>query len=194
MGDLNCYFHKDRTAASKCDECGRYICLECQYESTESVGSTSVPTKICPYCKADKIENNDNLAVGIIACVGFVFFLIVAFGMFSIGGPSFDPEPDNTGVGLSIFIVILVIVIIVGTIAAAFKSQKGEQKKKTNAEAEAIRAKARKALEDSKNIKSLEEKHIPLYCRFCGAPIEADEKVCSYCGMNWVWKQDTDSP
>ena len=187
MGDLNCYFHKDRTAASKCDDCGKYICLECQYESIESNfgNSSSAPTKICPYCKADKVENNDQMVIGVLACIGFVMVIIIFIGVASnMGGDPFETSPD-TGIGIAIFFVILVIAIIIGTIIYASSNKE----KKVNPEAEAIRAKAKKAIEESKNVVSAEEKHTPLFCQFCVAPIESDAKTCSYCGMNWVWKE-----
>jgi hypothetical protein len=193
MGNLNCYIHKDRTAVSKCDECGKYICLECQHDSSESSFSSSNTTKIkiCPFCYADKIENDLSSVGPLFGCIVFVIFAFILIFIFSSLGNSFpfsSPFEQNSELpGIAIAFILFSVFLIIGVIAFLFSKKQNEP----NKEAETIRARAKKAIEESKKIITTSEKQTPLYCRYCGAPIEVYEKTCSYCGMNWIWKQDS---
>ena len=60
-GILNCYYHPGRQASTKCEKCGKVICLECKtvYHETRSTGtgdsrsSYSVRREFCPVCFYD---------------------------------------------------------------------------------------------------------------------------------------------
>lgn len=191
MGELTCYFHKDRTAVSECETCGKYICLECQFDSNESSYSNTrtIHSKICPYCYADNIENDGTMFGMMFGCIGFMLVLVIAgAGFSSMNNDPFSPSP-STGFGGFVVLVGIIIFTMVG-IVIYLSLKKG---KEPNKEAVEIRAKAKKAIEESeKNLKSTEDKerapHVALYCRFCGAPIQENDTLCNYCGMQWKWK------
>ncbi|MBN2157106.1 MAG: zinc-ribbon domain-containing protein [Candidatus Lokiarchaeota archaeon] len=192
MGELNCYFHKDRTAVSKCDTCGKCICLECRYERESGSHSHSTEYVMCPLCYADVLENNENydgIIGAIFGCFVFVIFFAItisAIDSVSSFGSSIHESPTWEKGPLIAFVVIFVIAV-----SAIVVYQVVKKDTEPNKQAEAIRAKAKKALEESKNIQGgikSEKSHSPVYCSFCGAPIQPYATTCEYCGMKWVWK------
>jgi len=190
MGDLNCYFHKDRIAVSKCETCGKYICLECKHESKDNSYSDSSNHYICPYCYANEIETDDSSIVVVFGCLGFVVVIsiFIAFTASMGGGFFSDFGSDIEPHGIVITVIIIVMIFAIGiAIYAVFKKET-----QPNTQAEEIRAKAKKTIEETtkkiQSSKSESVSHEALFCRFCGAPISEYAKTCEYCGMQWQWK------
>ena len=190
MGDLNCYFHNDRTAVSKCETCSKYICLECRHEGKDNSYSGSSKNCICPYCYANEIENDDSSIVVVFGCIGFVVVILIFIAFTtSMGEVSFsDFGSDIRPHGIGIMVIIIIIIFAIGiAIYAVFKKEN-----QPNTQAEEIRAKAKKTIEETtskiQSSKSESISHEALYCRFCGAPISEYAKMCEYCGMQWQWK------
>jgi hypothetical protein len=191
MGELTCYIHKDRTAIDRCSTCRKYICLECKRPSRNSDYYDDSKHYVCPLCLAREIEEKEENQPGLVfvfsICFIFVIFIIIAFGLSSMGSSNLEPESDFGG-----FIVAIVIIIFFGLMGiGVYVAIKKEKKKEPIKQATEIRAKVKKAMEESSKkvaILTNEDGQRPLYCKFCGAPLQKDKNECEYCGMVWIFK------
>jgi hypothetical protein len=188
MSDIKCYYHKNRTAVDKCEECGKYLCVECKqnisHAHTRSSGKTSSTYYthhiLCPDCAVQDIGKQNNPIGGVFTCLIFIIFVIVVTSVSSSDGFGIPPF----FIGWLAFMGI----ILLCSMLYKFAIKAPEEKKK----AVEIQKKAHQALkiskDDEKKDDEVKKEQIALYCKFCGAPIDENSQSCKFCGMNWVWK------
>ena len=85
-------------------------------------------------------------------------------------------------IGGLVFIGIIIVCVVVLMIAV-----EGPAKKQKALE---LQNKAKKDYKLKQTVSSQDSKvaQVALNCRFCGAPIQAGEKLCNFCGQSWIWK------
>lgn len=170
-GILNCFYHPERDASTKCEKCGRMICLECKtvYHEVHSTGtgdsrsSYSIRREFCPVCFYDqKIRMRLSIRkVGrIIASIFTIIVLIVVLVLVFLKG------------WLASFI-FLPFLIPIDILAFAYGP---------HSEVEFERQKV-EFLNSVKTIQQVKEERLKgLFCPECGNQLEPDVSVCSYCG------------
>ncbi|MFX0063179.1 MAG: hypothetical protein ACFFC7_13460 [Candidatus Hermodarchaeota archaeon] len=85
MSNLQCFYHPEREAATKCEKCGKLICLECklirrEYTLTGSDSSQWVRYEVCPACYAEMkaASARGSKVFVIIAAVMCIAFIVIA--------------------------------------------------------------------------------------------------------------------
>ena len=201
MTEFSCFYHPNRTAIAKCEQCGKKICLDCKsvYHSThhngigDSSSSYHIQKELCVTCHKVQLEKDANSSKygGIIfACVACVMFLIFLGGVSSMGGGfgGFGGEP------LAIFTAFFVIFIIIAVIVGFASGSKNQEKAKN------LGQKIKKIYPNKKIIKkklSISERSIEhqkmestgsqtnsqvIFCQQCGNKMDYDAKFCPNCG------------
>lgn len=167
---LKCYYHPERDASTKCEKCGKMICLECKtvYHVSYTSGSkehrhTSTSRYVyCPVCFYDQKIN----AYGPKAKMSVAIFSTIGIAMFGI--PSiFDPM-------VSVILLIFILVMIPLNISIFVYNPR-----------KAIGFEIKKAefLNSLKTMQPVKEERVKeLFCSECGNKLEPDVSVCSYCG------------
>ncbi|MFX1500307.1 MAG: hypothetical protein ACFFDH_05000 [Promethearchaeota archaeon] len=164
---LKCYYHPERDAITKCEKCGKVICLECKmvyhvrYTSrsgNHQYTSTSM-YEYCPVCFYDQQINSygpqAKRSVGVFSIVSLV--LIVIFSIFFTMA--------------SVVLLTLVLVLIPVDISIFVYNPR-----------KIVGFEIKKA-EFLKTIQPVKEEQIKeLFCSECGNKLEPDISVCSYCG------------
>ena len=169
---LKCYYHPEREAQSKCEKCGKLICLECKkgFNITHIASERSYSTRH-EYCQVCYF-NHQSLAAykTSIVCfptiIVFIIFLTVINVVFDSVG-LYNPMPNF----LIPFIIILIIAFIFSIISGA--------KKRTE-----IRDQKNKFLLNLKNSSSKKKTVIIPTCKNCGKKIESNILICPYCGCD----------
>lgn len=174
---LNCHFHQARNAISKCEDCGKLLCIECKQNYTQIHHSGTGDNKhvfytqheLCPPCFYDRKIKDLNprqflipIMMGVLlVCVGlpiFIIMMMIALLPFSI-----------------ILVIIGVVLIVYG------------KKKRSSAPQKINQLKAEK--EDFyKLISSLEFEQISLnlgykICPNCDSKEDLNTQYCSECGI-----------
>jgi len=175
---LKCFYHPEREAATKCEKCGKVICVECKmvYHKTVHRGTGddryaySERYEYCPVCYYDtEIKKYKNYSYG---CIGvMIVFIIAAIFMFFPTG-LYTPMMFVVGILLSLGIFISII---------AFFYLRFVYSPKKTAE---FNAKKEEFLQSIKTPTSIKEEEITAkFCPECGTRVEPDYSVCSYCGF-----------
>jgi len=177
---LKCYFHPEREATSKCEKCGKLICLECKlvYHETYTGGSKdtsyaySKRYEYCPFCYYEtKIKKYKINSIGLLCAAITFVFMLVFYITFTLPTGFFHPT-------LYIPVIIISIGIIITTIAFFFR-QFIQTPKKVD-EIETKIEEFLKSIGTPINIK--EEGVISKFCPECGTTLESGASICSYCG------------
>ncbi|MFX1409048.1 MAG: zinc-ribbon domain-containing protein [Promethearchaeota archaeon] len=172
---LNCYYHPEREASTKCEKCGKIICLECKmvYHETYYRGTGDdryAYTKryeYCPVCYYDtQIKKHKR------SSIGFIFLTIML--LFMLGFMFFFNFAD-----IQIFIMFLSIGITISIVAFIYMQFIRIPKK-----VEEVETKKEEFLRSTKIPKPIKEEEIPpKFCPECGTSIESGASICSYCGF-----------
>ena len=93
MNPYRCYYHPDIEAVTKCERCGKYLCLECKQVYHQRVGDPDhmgvVRRDLCQDCRDKTVMFNYIFMIVIV-----FIFIIVASAMwqnFQNSIPSNDP-------------------------------------------------------------------------------------------------------
>ncbi len=167
MGEFHCFYHNNTNASKKCYKCGKYVCLEC----AQSISGKNASQDLCPECYYSMTMKRYSVGPSI----PFLIFAVILV-IFDIFAWSFGVFP---GVWV-LFMLALVISVLVYTNRVA----KPREIKK----AKSIKEKALAAKATDHGEKKGKQKHYPIYCHFCGGPLETGEQSCKYCGMSWRWQ------
>lgn len=162
---LNCYFHADREANTKCELCGKLICLECKMvlkrrhgtEHSSYISSYDV-CPLCFYDKMDKGYGKNAITVALLTTIPAVIFIILL------------------AVTEFFFPMIIAIAAIAAFtwIYALFYAPK--KRKEFNQQKKDF-LQSLKKYRINKVDSQLEQR-----CGNCGAKIEPNTSICSYCG------------
>jgi NADH:ubiquinone oxidoreductase subunit 3 (subunit A) len=170
MGDETCYYHMDKLAVAKCQECGKYICVDCRQKLLVGTAQYHVEKELCPECNV--VETKKQFDKGkfygialLFASITLIMTLITSIGMgwqgFLISFP------------LSFIIFGLTLIYLFNYY---FNKGKQEMEKAIKIKENALSV---------KNPKNIKLQLIEQYCRFCGSKIENDVKTCNKCGISW---------
>ena len=174
MGEKNCFYHYNRSAGIKCDNCGKTICEECK-QIFQDDNIRNVTQQLCPFCYLDKYD-------GSIFIVIWLFTFIIGTSIASLSGGSI-----GFIVSLLVFVFILFIGILINTIRFGEKKKKAREIYKQALDTRLREISKRGKILVPKKEKDRTEIVTAVYCRFCGAPITYGKNTCEYCGMTWVW-------
>lgn len=173
---LKCAYHPERDASTKCEKCGKVICLECKQAFTTTHGTEdsrySVRHEYCQVCYYDyKIKSTKYSPI---ACVfGIIFFII---GLIMVN--TFISNTDISPSALSIPITIMYAGLIISIILSLYLFLVYRPKKMAFYE-----DKKQIFLSGTRKAPSVkEEKPVEKFCSECGSKLEPGESVCSYCG------------
>lgn len=199
----NCEYHPDRDAITKCETCGKLICVECKNifqqqhsrSSSHGFGSDShthtsyyyTRHELCTPCfyerKIKVVQSPFNYCIIIFG----VIFTAVAILMTSFflnfaamwGGPAaFSPAPF-------VFVPIIFILIGIGMIIAGIRSRLTAPQK-----AEAFKVKREeffKNLSGTPSTSQASADYDPsqyVSCPYCGDKVDIGEKICDKCGSD----------
>ncbi len=169
---LKCHYHPEREAQSKCEKCGRVICVECKmvYHKTVHRGTGddryaySERYEYCPLCYYDtQIKKYKSYSHG---CIAFAIFFIIA-AVFMTG--FFNP----------IIFTLLSVGIVISLVLFVFLRFVYSPKKTAE-----FNAKKEEFLQRTKTpTVSKKEEITTKFCPECGTRVEPDASVCSYCGF-----------
>ncbi len=209
MSDIKCYFHPERNAVEKCEECGKFVCVECKYnfkkKHTHRTGKTSsvyyTHHELCPQCYANAIESDGNSMKAALPCFGYIIFLMFGiaamtaitrtqseWGYFS----EFARQQDRIFLGIFTTILVIAGLSTIGNLIYSVLVKGPQATEKANK----IRSKVKNLLEAKINYK-LKKKtstrdskvsQFTLNCPFCGAPTRIGQNTCKFCGQTWIWK------
>ena len=176
---LKCYYHPEREAQSKCEKCGKVICVECKmvYHKTVHRGTGddryaySERYEYCPVCYYDThVKKYKNYPY---PCIGFIIIFIIA----AISMTLFTPGIYNP---MSFLVITLLSLGILISVVAFFYLRFVYSPKKT---AE-FNAKKEEFLQRTKTPTITKKEEISTkFCPECGTRVEPDASVCSYCGF-----------
>jgi hypothetical protein len=165
---LNCHYHQDREAKTKCEICGKLICLECKMVLNTAHGTDEsryvIRHEICPLCfyaKKDKAYGKNALVVALLTTVPSILIIITLLS-FSISV-------------IDYFFVIIPISFIAfcWIYYLYYAPKKRDEIKKQKMDF------LRGLTDYTANKKDLQLEHL---CGNCGAKIEPNISICSYCG------------
>ncbi|MFX1251633.1 MAG: zinc ribbon domain-containing protein [Promethearchaeota archaeon] len=169
MSNLECYYHPDRTAATKCEKCGRLICLECRMIHRERVIVTTDDTQFvryeyCPDCMPKKTEESQTypgfggvilvfiIAVPLIMFAGSLIFIAIGATwairlITDLLGISLSFFPDD--ILLFVFMYFFIGLVMISSLILTYRRNR---RKETT-------------------------------CHQCGAKIESNSNTCLVCGI-----------
>ncbi len=174
---LKCYYHPERESITKCETCGRLICVACKTVVHRTHGTNedrySTRHEVCVPCKLDE-ELQKFSMTRIIATFSIFFIFIIIF--ISITTVTNTQMRDPILRFLPIIGIVALIIITIGyLIWMIFKRPKEIAKIKIQKE------EFLKSIKVPTSIK--EEEIITKFCPECGTRVEPDTSVCSYCGF-----------
>ncbi len=170
---LKCYYHPKIDAETKCEDCGKYLCLECKQVLIEVHGVSdrrySTRRELCPICYCDrqirKYSKTPKISL-VLWCLFLIPFIAIASSFFFIpGGPmGFIP------ILFIAFPVIITIWLIYGVV------HKYPRKI-------AQLSKEREAFINSLSGSHEELRSINRFCTECGKKLHPNDSICSRCGQ-----------
>jgi len=167
---LNCHYHPDREAKAKCEICRKLICLECKmvFNTTQGTNESRyvIRHEVCPLCfyaKKDKAYSKNALVAALVTTIPSIIIIIIIF-LFKISVMEF------------FFVIILAIFVATSWIYYLYYAPKKRDENKQK------KIDFLRGLEEYTVIK--ENLQLEHRCRNCGAKIEHNASICSYCGSN----------
>ncbi|MFX1236612.1 MAG: B-box zinc finger protein [Promethearchaeota archaeon] len=201
--NVHCEYHKKRNAVTKCEMCGKVICVECkmvyQQRHTYSYGgfysgydigihshrhrySYYTRHELCPPCYYDRrVRVLKSPQKYCFVFFGLVFTIIASIIIsFAIGfvssweGPSSMPGPDIFPVVAGLFVFLGIGITVYGVYNIL-----SAPKRISDMEAKKEAFFNKLALTEAKD----ETLPIKNYCTSCGDEIHEGEKYCDKCGV-----------
>ena len=84
MNPYRCYYHPEIEAVTKCERCGKYLCLECKQVSNRMIGGThgraTIRRELCPECYDKTISYN--IIMFIVFFIIFIIALVIILQNF----------------------------------------------------------------------------------------------------------------
>ena len=188
----SCYYHPSRNAITKCESCGKLICVECKniFQQTHSAGTPEHRTyyvtrnELCTPCFYDKRIKAIKIGRVVPICFGTFFLVIgiiffrVMYSFTSIVSEGLeDPFIFYSYVPLIMFTCIGFIVILVGVLKFATSGKK-------ITDMEAKKTEFLKSVASASSAKGRTQPVKREYCHHCGNKINPGEKICEQCGEN----------
>jgi len=168
---LKCYYHPEREAQSKCDKCGKLICLECKKSfnviRSSSERSYSTRHEYCQVCyfKHQSLSVYSKPCFFITAIIMMTVFLIISNEMIKSTG--FDSSFQN-------FLIPIIIVLFIAFIFSIIYGVKKRAK---------IKSQKEDFLMNVKKSSRKKEVKIPI-CKKCGKKVDLNAMICPYCGSD----------
>jgi len=175
---LKCYYHPEREAQSKCDKCGKIICLECEKSFNVSHGTSerSYSTRH-EYCLPCYYDRRIKLAQSSAACFMCIAFNIIGLIMFT------SVPTSGTFDIFSMLPTIFLIALIASILLFIYKKFFDGPKR-----AEKIKGQKESFLESIKLSSNGTQETTPItskkFCSMCGGQIEKNISICPKCGSN----------
>lgn len=189
MGEIHCFYHHDITAASKCEHCGKSICLDCvridkiRHSGGKHSSGYTERLELCAPCHYDRIENT---GIG-----GFLFLILfgIVFGLVPL--TSILSSPGVPG----IFFLFISVFVIAG-FGLAIKGIKDilelpKKKEEAKKEKELFfnslqHTRAEIPMKPAKNNQSpsfsVVKQGSTFFCQQCGGKVSNDASFCPHCG------------
>ena len=177
---LKCAYHLEREASSKCEKCGKLICLECKmvYRQTVHGGSGdssyaySKRYEYCPVCYYDakaKIYKYSSI-------VGFFTIGMLIFMLFVVFLPTSPLSYSHPAMYIPLIIISIMLAIAVIVVVYLHFIRRPKKVGELDAKKEEF---LRSIKTPTKNI---DEEEMGFFCTECGNKIDPDASICSYCG------------
>ncbi|MFX1554308.1 MAG: B-box zinc finger protein [Promethearchaeota archaeon] len=173
---LKCAYHPDREAITKCEKCGKLICVECKtvVHDTHIGKDSSYSTRheICVACKYDREISHFGFGFSVIPFLMIIAFLLIFIGITTyanINMPHFN----------------LIALPIIGTIALVIISAYFIYWMTVKRKRGILKAKIEKEEYLKKLIQLPSKKDdtpSKMFCPECGGEISSDDIICSHCG------------
>jgi len=165
---LNCHYHPDREAATKCEICGKLICLECKMVLNTTHGTDEsryvIRHEACPLCfyaKKDKAYSKNALVSALVMTIPSIIIIILLLSL-------------SISVIDYFFVIIPIIFIAFSWIYYLYYAPKKREEFKQK------KLDFLRCLKDFSDIK--EDSQLEHRCGNCGAKVEPNISICSYCG------------
>ncbi|NHI94041.1 MAG: zinc-ribbon domain-containing protein [Candidatus Lokiarchaeota archaeon] len=202
---VNCYYHPDREAINKCENCGKLLCVECKQvlHRTYSRGSYSsqgryshshyysINYDLCPECYYDAQIAATSPKMCIISFVILAVFASIMMGMMigvDVMINSITPGFSNFSMPTpGMFIFIPILIIVVGGVIIfyiAFISYPKKRQQFISEKEEFLKSIGLENYNPPRTESSGSEYQINNVniCPNCGEKIEPDDKFCNECG------------
>jgi len=173
---LKCAYHPEREASTKCEKCGKLICVECKtvIHTRHGTGENRYSTRheICIPCKYDREIGGFGIRVNIIGFIMCIAFLSIFIGITTyanINMPHFD---------LIAFPIIGIIALVI--IGAYFIYWMTVKRKRGILKAKIQKEEYLKKLIQLPSKK--DDTPSKMFCHECGGQITSDDSICSHCG------------
>ncbi len=177
--NVSCYYHPNRDAITKCEKCGKLICVECKmvigetrYDDTGDNSYTySKRQEFCKLCYYNK-------KIKIYSAEGNLFFYICLFIILiiiSLISPIY-----------MVFSIFLAVVCLIGTLTAPKKLSKNlaEKEKFLNSLDQSLK---KTSISNKNNQYSKDDNTSDLtYCQQCGKRIDINATFCNLCNNSTV--------
>ncbi|MFX1274355.1 MAG: B-box zinc finger protein [Promethearchaeota archaeon] len=194
----SCHFHPNRDAITKCEHCGKLICVECKnvYRKSHSSGSGDNMSyyythyDLCSPCFYDQKIKALNPVGSIFLIISGILIIIFSLSMFSFmiippqfpasSFPQLQDRPVIPSFNTFSFIMLIpfffgIVFIIIGIILICTAPRKKDAlKAKKELFLESISLQSQEQIEDILVNN--------LYCPLCGAQEDINAKYCSKCG------------
>ncbi len=176
---LNCYYHPEREAISKCENCGIILCLECKMVyrrvirrgTGDSSYTYSERYDYCPICFYDKKIKKHGLGKMIKAIIVTIIIIV----MISVVNDLISPFMGYYFYMMNFFFVTLPLIIMVGFNIYVFIYSPIKLRE--------IKRKKEQILNSLKTITPLGQERVATkFCSECVISIDPEVSFCSYCG------------
>jgi uncharacterized membrane protein len=170
---LKCYYHPEIDAETKCEDCGKYLCLECKQVLIEVHGSSdrrySTRHELCPICYYDRQirKYSRNPKISLIMWILFsIPFIAITFSWSSVPG-------NPMGFVVIFFIAFAIFMYIWLIFVVVYRAPRKIDRFKRE----------REAFINNLSGSHVELRSIKRFCTECGKEIHPDDSVCSHCGQ-----------
>ena len=207
MSELKCYYHPDSNAMTKCEDCGKPICLRCKKIHREkhhtgvgeSSGYIERTLDLCGPCYYNKKEKIASSTAGSLLCsiIGIVFSLIfIGVAVFIFGGfdamtnaISGNDVPDGMFDIMSILIIVLSFFFILGPVICILllvynmlTMGKRSEKNLIKLSREREQYMANTGIHEMEYSENYDRSPSKMRCGNCGETVSAYDEYCPGCG------------
>lgn len=179
---LKCYYHPEREAQSKCEKCGKLICLECKrvFNVTHGVDESRYSTRheFCQICYFDRgLKTAKHSSTGCIICIimdtlMIVLTIVIPYSMGFYDIEFFKPAIYIPVIILSIGLIIAIILFLyMKFIYGPKKVVEITTQKENYLRSLKYPSKEKEIIPPSKR-----------FCHECGNQIDSNVSICPHCG------------